>query len=34
MFMRHWTAGWLKRERYALYQQLPYSFGNGQRLPV
>lgn len=26
-FMRHWTAGWLKRERYDLYQRLPRSFG-------
>jgi hypothetical protein len=34
MFMRHWTAAWLKRERYALYKKLPYSFGNGHRLPV
>ena len=34
MFMRHWTAAWLKRERYALYKKLPWSFGNGQRLPV
>ena len=34
MFMRHWTAGWLKRERYALYKKLPWSFSNGQRLPV
>jgi len=34
MFMRHWTAGWLKRERSALYKKLPWSFGNGQRLPV
>ena len=34
MFLRHWTAGWLKRERYALYKKLPWSFGNGQRLPV
>ena len=33
MFMRHWTAGWLKRERSALYKKLPCSFGNGQRLP-
>jgi hypothetical protein len=33
MFMRHWTAGWLRRERYALYKKLPWSFGNGQRLP-
>jgi hypothetical protein len=34
MFMRHWTAGWLKREHYALYKKLPWSFGNGQRLPL
>ena len=34
MFMRHWTAGWLKRERLALYKKLPYSFANGHRLPV
>ena len=32
MFMRHWTAAWLKRERSALYKKLPYSFGNGRRL--
>ena len=24
----------LKRERSALYKKLPWSFGNGQRLPV
>ena len=34
MFMRHWTAGWLKRERYALFKKLPWCFGNGQRLPA
>ena len=34
MFLRHWTAGWLKRERSALYKKLPYSFANGQRLPL
>ena len=34
MFLRHWTAGWLKREHYALYKKLPWSFGNGQRLPA
>jgi len=33
MFMRHWTAGRLKRERNPLYKKLPYSFGMGQRLP-
>lgn len=34
MFMRHWTAAWLKREKAALYKKLPYSFGNGQRLLI
>jgi hypothetical protein len=34
MFMRHWTAAWLKRERFALYKRLPLSYGNGQPLPV
>ena len=34
MFMRHWTAAWLKRECSALYKKLPVSFGNGQALPV
>ena len=33
MFMRHWTAGWLKRERNPLNKKLPYSFGMGRRLP-
>ncbi len=33
MFMRHWTAAWLKCERYALYKKLPWSFALGQRLP-
>ena len=33
MFMRHWTAGWLKRERSALYKKLPWSFANGRALP-
>ena len=30
--MRHWTAGWLKRERSALYKKLPWEFGRGRRL--
>jgi len=34
MFMRHWTAGWLKRERNPLYKKLPWSFGMGRRLPL
>jgi len=34
MFMRHWAASWLKRERYALYKKLPWSYGQGQPLPV
>jgi hypothetical protein len=34
MYMRHWTASWLKRERFALYKKLPRSFGLGQALPA
>lgn len=34
MFMRHWTAGWLKRERSALYKKLPWCFSNGRQLPA
>jgi hypothetical protein len=34
MFIRHWTAGWLKRERNPLHKKLPWSFGMGQRLPL
>jgi len=34
VYMRHWTAGWLKRERSALYKKLPWSFGNGRQLPL
>ena len=33
MYMRHWTASWLKRERLALYRRLPWSYYQGQRLP-
>jgi hypothetical protein len=33
MFMRHWTAGWLKRAQSPLYKKLPYSFGMGRKLP-
>jgi hypothetical protein len=34
MYMRHWTAGWLKRARSALYKKLPWLYGQGQALPV
>lgn len=33
MYMRHWTASWLKRERPALFKHLPWSYAQGQRLP-
>lgn len=33
MFMRHWTAGWLKRAQSPLYKKLPESFGMGRSLP-
>lgn len=32
MYMRHWTCGWLKRERAALYKKLPWSYALGTRL--
>lgn len=31
-FMRHWTAGWLKRNRPALFRRLPESYGMGVAL--
>ncbi|MEI6083091.1 MAG: hypothetical protein WCS70_02190 [Verrucomicrobiota bacterium] len=33
VYMRHWTAGWLKRERFALYKKLPWEYALGRRLP-
>lgn len=33
MFMRHWTCGWLKRERSPLFKKLPWSYGQGLPLP-
>jgi hypothetical protein len=32
VYMRHWTASWLKHERRRLFSQLPYTFSLG-RLP-
>jgi len=34
MYMRHWTASWLKRERFALYKRLPWEYAQGKKLPV
>jgi len=34
VYMRHWTASWLKREGRRLFQRLPYSYCLGRRLPV
>jgi hypothetical protein len=33
MFMRHWTAAWLKRERSDLHKKLPWSYSLGRSLP-
>ncbi|HEY5911180.1 MAG TPA: hypothetical protein VJA21_11315 [Verrucomicrobiae bacterium] len=33
MYMRHWTASWLKRERYALFKRLPWEYALGKKLP-
>lgn len=32
VFMRHWLAGILHRERPALHRSLPRGFGNGQAI--
>src|SRR5438876_2049620 len=32
MYMRHWTASWLKRERYSLFKRLPWEYALGRRL--
>lgn len=34
MFMRHWTAGGLKRERWSLFKRLPWEYAQGRRLPA
>jgi hypothetical protein len=34
MYMRHWTAGWLKRERSPLFKKLPRDYAQGRPLPV
>ena len=34
MYMRHWTASWLKRERPALFKRLPWSYALGSKLPA
>lgn len=34
MYMRHWTAGWLKQEHSALYKQLPWAYAQGRALPA
>ncbi len=33
VYMRHWTAGWLKRERSPLFKKLPWSYTQGRPLP-
>ena len=34
MYMRHWNAAWLRRERFPLFKKLPYSYALGRPLPV
>lgn len=34
MFMRHWTAALLKRDRNPLFKKLPWSYALGRPLPV
>jgi hypothetical protein len=33
MYMRHWTGGWLKRERNPLHKKLPWEYAYGWPLP-
>ncbi len=33
VYMRHWTASWLKRERRPLFKRLPWEYALGRRLP-
>jgi hypothetical protein len=33
VYMRHWTASWLKRERSALFRRLPWEYALGRQLP-
>ena len=34
VYMRHWTCGWLKRERYPLFKRLPWEYALGRSLPA
>jgi hypothetical protein len=34
VYMRHWTAAWLRRERYALHKKLPWAYSLGRALPA
>ena len=34
VYMRHWTAGWLKRERWGLFKRLPWAYSSGRPLPA
>jgi hypothetical protein len=33
VYMRHWTAGWLKREQNPLFKQFPWEYAMGRPLP-
>jgi hypothetical protein len=33
VYMRHWTASWLKRERWSLFKRLPWEYALGRQLP-
>ena len=34
VYMRHWTASWLKRERPVLHRRLPWEYSLGHPLPA
>jgi len=33
VYMRHWIAGWLKREQSRLFKRLPWEYALGRPLP-
>lgn len=34
MFMRHWTAAWMRRECFTLYKRMPRGYSLGLPLPL
>jgi hypothetical protein len=34
VYMRHWTASWLKRQHRALFNRMPWEYSLGRPLPA